>query len=68
MLKRRFIFFYCLYKFYAMCNICWLTQIFRLGEHPMAVAAMYSFLLDRHQASDIDGAFTLNLLKVSSPS
>jgi hypothetical protein len=31
----------------------------------MAVAAMYSFLLDRHQASDIDGEFTLNLLKVS---
>ncbi|KAB8205119.1 hypothetical protein BDV34DRAFT_213323 [Aspergillus parasiticus] len=37
---------------------------YKLGEHPMAVAAMYSFLLDRHQASDIDGAFTLNLLKL----
>ncbi|KJK63228.1 hypothetical protein P875_00033939 [Aspergillus parasiticus SU-1] len=40
------------------------TIVEKLGEHPMAVAAMYSFLLDRHQASDIDGAFTLNLLKL----
>ncbi|KAL4915840.1 hypothetical protein BDW62DRAFT_203293 [Aspergillus aurantiobrunneus] len=36
----------------------------KLGEHPMAVAALYSFLLDRHQASDIDGALTLNILKL----
>ncbi|KAE8152465.1 hypothetical protein BDV25DRAFT_150910 [Aspergillus avenaceus] len=36
----------------------------KLGEHPMAVAAMYSFLLDRHQASDIDGTLTLNLLRL----
>ncbi|KAE8135928.1 hypothetical protein BDV38DRAFT_120290 [Aspergillus pseudotamarii] len=40
------------------------TIVEKLGEHPMAVAAMYSFLLDRHQASDIDGAFTLNLLRL----
>ncbi|KAL4900794.1 hypothetical protein BDW74DRAFT_90284 [Aspergillus multicolor] len=36
----------------------------KLGEHPMAVSAIYSFLLDRHQASDIDGSFTLNILKL----
>lgn len=36
----------------------------RLGEHPMAVSAMYSFLLDRHQAADVDGALTVNILKV----
>ncbi|KAL2825012.1 hypothetical protein BDW59DRAFT_179992 [Aspergillus cavernicola] len=36
----------------------------KLGEHPMAVAAMYSFLLDRHQASDIDGTLTVNILKL----
>ncbi|KAE8376771.1 hypothetical protein BDV26DRAFT_282376 [Aspergillus bertholletiae] len=40
------------------------TIVEKLGEHPMAVAAMYSFLLDRHQASDFDGTFTLNLLKL----
>jgi hypothetical protein len=34
----------------------------------MALAAMYSFLLDRHQASDVDGAFTVNILKVRLPS
>jgi hypothetical protein len=33
----------------------------------MALAAMYSFLLDRHQASDVDGAFTVNILKVHPP-
>ncbi|KAL5354996.1 hypothetical protein BJX96DRAFT_756 [Aspergillus floccosus] len=38
----------------------------KLGEHPMAVAAVYSFLLDRHQAADIDGEFTINLLKLLS--
>lgn len=38
----------------------------RLGEHPMAVAAMYSFLLDRHQASDYEGNLTVSLLKVRS--
>lgn len=31
----------------------------------MAVAALYSFLLDRHQASDIDGTLTVNILKVN---
>ena len=31
----------------------------------MAVAAVYSFLLDRHQAADIDGEFNINLLMVS---
>ncbi|KAL4866768.1 hypothetical protein BDV12DRAFT_130597 [Aspergillus spectabilis] len=38
----------------------------KLGEHPMAVSAMNSFLLDRHQASDIDGTLTLNILKLLS--
>ncbi|KAL3466149.1 hypothetical protein BJX64DRAFT_22828 [Aspergillus heterothallicus] len=36
----------------------------KLGEHPMAVAALYSFLVDRHQASDIDGTLTVNILKL----
>ncbi|KAL3482203.1 hypothetical protein BJX99DRAFT_83259 [Aspergillus californicus] len=36
----------------------------KLGEHPMAVAAIYSFLLDRHQASDIDGVLAVNILKL----
>ncbi|KAL4923379.1 uncharacterized protein BDV17DRAFT_244004 [Aspergillus undulatus] len=40
------------------------TIVEKLGEHPMAVAAMYSFLLDRHQASDSDGTLTLNILKL----
>lgn len=31
----------------------------------MAIAAMYSFLLDRHQAADIDGTLTVNILKVN---
>lgn len=31
----------------------------------MAVAAMYSFLLDRHQASDYDGNLTVSILKVN---
>lgn len=30
----------------------------------MAVSALYSFLLDRHQASDYDGVLTVNILKV----
>ncbi|RAH40643.1 uncharacterized protein BO95DRAFT_468561 [Aspergillus brunneoviolaceus CBS 621.78] len=38
----------------------------KLGEHPIAVAAMYSFLLDRHQAADINGTLTLNILKLLS--
>ncbi|RAL09082.1 uncharacterized protein BO97DRAFT_375446 [Aspergillus homomorphus CBS 101889] len=38
----------------------------KLGEHPIAVAAMYSFLLDRHQAADFDGALTVNILKLLS--
>ncbi|OJJ44419.1 hypothetical protein ASPZODRAFT_18609 [Penicilliopsis zonata CBS 506.65] len=37
-----------------------------LGEHPMTVSVMYSFLLDRHQASDNDGGLTLNILKLLS--
>lgn len=32
----------------------------------MAVAAIYSFLLDRHQALDFNGSLTVNILKVSS--
>ncbi|KAL2218374.1 C-x8-C-x5-C-x3-H type zinc finger protein [Thermoascus aurantiacus ATCC 26904] len=36
----------------------------KLGEHPIAVSAMYSFLLDRHQASDFDGTLTVNILKL----
>ncbi|KAL2867313.1 uncharacterized protein BJX67DRAFT_371979 [Aspergillus lucknowensis] len=36
----------------------------KLGEHPMAVAALYSFLVDRHQASDIDGTLAVNILKL----
>lgn len=31
----------------------------------MAVSALYSFLLDRHQAADMDGEVTVNILKVS---
>ncbi|GLA77068.1 hypothetical protein AtubIFM55763_008949 [Aspergillus tubingensis] len=42
------------------------TIVEKLGEHPMAVAALYSFLLDRHQASDIDGTLTVNILKLLS--
>ncbi|PYH48619.1 uncharacterized protein BP01DRAFT_371548 [Aspergillus saccharolyticus JOP 1030-1] len=38
----------------------------KLGEHPIAVAAMYSFLLDRHQAADINGTLTVNILKLLS--
>lgn len=30
----------------------------------MAVAALYSFLLDRHQASDYEGVLLVNILKV----
>jgi hypothetical protein len=52
---------------YTFSGSDWLTWRFRLGEHPMALAAMYSFLLDRHQASDVDGAFTVNILKVHPP-
>ncbi|CRG88402.1 hypothetical protein PISL3812_05432 [Talaromyces islandicus] len=36
----------------------------KLGEHPMAVAALYSFLLDRHQASDYEGVLLVNILKL----
>ncbi|RAH80650.1 hypothetical protein BO86DRAFT_364671 [Aspergillus japonicus CBS 114.51] len=38
----------------------------KLGEHPIAVAALYSFLLDRHQAADINGTLTVNILKLLS--
>jgi hypothetical protein len=30
----------------------------------MAVAALYSFLLDRHQASDYEGVLLVNILTV----
>ncbi|KAL6238287.1 hypothetical protein BDW75DRAFT_228105 [Aspergillus navahoensis] len=36
----------------------------KLGEHPMAVAAIYSFLLDRHQALDFKGSLTVSILKL----
>ncbi|KAH8694184.1 hypothetical protein BGW36DRAFT_300226 [Talaromyces proteolyticus] len=36
----------------------------KLGEHPMAVSALYSFLLDRHQASDHEGVLLVNILKL----
>ncbi|KAJ5288943.1 hypothetical protein N7478_001973 [Penicillium angulare] len=36
----------------------------KCGEHPMALAAIYSFLADRFQASDYDGSLTLNMLKL----
>ncbi|KAJ5211327.1 Zinc finger CCCH-type [Penicillium cf. griseofulvum] len=34
----------------------------KLGEHPMIVAALYSFLVDRFQAADFAGTLTINLL------
>ncbi|KAJ6058141.1 uncharacterized protein N7446_007724 [Penicillium canescens] len=34
----------------------------KLGEHPMVVAALYSFLVDRFQAADFAGTLTINLL------
>ncbi|KAJ5793520.1 hypothetical protein N7457_000119 [Penicillium paradoxum] len=37
-----------------------------LGEHPMVVAALYSFLVDRFQAADFAGTLTINLLKLFS--
>jgi len=37
----------------------------RLGEHPIALAAIYSFLADRFQATDFEGSLTVNLLKVN---
>lgn len=37
----------------------------RLGEHPIALAAIYSFLADRFQATDFEGSLTVNLLKAS---
>ncbi|OQD89686.1 hypothetical protein PENANT_c002G06485 [Penicillium antarcticum] len=36
----------------------------KLGEHPMVVAALYSFLVDRFQAADFAGTLTINLLKL----
>ncbi|KAK2759924.1 hypothetical protein FQN54_002660 [Arachnomyces sp. PD_36] len=36
----------------------------RFGEHPITVSAFYSFLLDRHTASDSDGQLTRNILKL----
>ncbi|KAJ5733659.1 hypothetical protein N7493_002445 [Penicillium malachiteum] len=36
----------------------------KCGEHPMALAAIYSFLADRFQAADYDGALTKNMLKL----
>ncbi|KAJ5480559.1 Zinc fingerCCCH-type [Penicillium desertorum] len=38
----------------------------KLGEHPMIVAALYSFLLDRFQAADFAGTLTINLLSLFS--
>ncbi|KAJ5135082.1 uncharacterized protein N7515_004360 [Penicillium bovifimosum] len=38
----------------------------KLGEHPMIVSALYSFLLDRFQAADYAGNLTINLLKILS--
>ncbi|KAJ6014747.1 hypothetical protein N7540_009338 [Penicillium herquei] len=38
----------------------------KCGEHPMALAAIYSFLADRFQAADYDGTLTRNMLKLLS--
>ncbi|CAI7624957.1 unnamed protein product [Penicillium glandicola] len=38
----------------------------KLGEHPMVVAALYSFLVDRFQAADFAGTLTINLLTLFS--
>ncbi|KAJ5404706.1 hypothetical protein N7465_005990 [Penicillium sp. CMV-2018d] len=38
----------------------------KLGEHPMVVAALYSFLVDRFQAADFAGTLTINLLELFS--
>ncbi|KAF7529075.1 hypothetical protein PCG10_008845 [Penicillium crustosum] len=38
----------------------------KLGEHPMIVAALYSFLVDRFQAADFAGTLTINLLELFS--
>ncbi|KAJ6143991.1 hypothetical protein N7471_003444 [Penicillium samsonianum] len=38
----------------------------KLGEHPMIVAALYSFLVDRFQAADFAGTLTINLLSLFS--
>ncbi|OQD95536.1 hypothetical protein PENVUL_c113G03532 [Penicillium vulpinum] len=38
----------------------------KLGEHPMVVAALYSFLVDRFQAADFAGTLTINLLSLFS--
>ncbi|KAF9251804.1 hypothetical protein DTO006G1_2591 [Penicillium roqueforti] len=44
----------------------WLKLAALLGEHPMVVAALYSFLLDRFQAADFAGTLTINLLSLFS--
>ncbi|KAJ6157644.1 hypothetical protein N7470_005236 [Penicillium chermesinum] len=36
----------------------------KLGEHPVALSAMHSFIVDRFQAADYDGSLTTNILKV----
>ncbi|KAJ5623468.1 hypothetical protein N7490_012073 [Penicillium lividum] len=36
----------------------------KCGEHPMALAAIYSFLADRFQAADFEGSLTSNMLKL----
>ncbi|KAJ5111518.1 hypothetical protein N7532_002053 [Penicillium argentinense] len=36
----------------------------KLGEHPMAVIPIYSFLAERFQSVDYDGSLTVNLLKL----
>ncbi|PLN84737.1 hypothetical protein BDW42DRAFT_191346 [Aspergillus taichungensis] len=38
----------------------------KLGEHPMIVASLYSFLLDQHQASKMNCPLTVNILKLLS--
>lgn len=45
-----------------------MLRVFSLGQAPLSVIAMYSFLVDRHLASDFDGALTVNILKVRSDS
>jgi hypothetical protein len=37
----------------------------RLGEHPIALAVIHSFLADRFLAADFEGSLTVNMLKAS---
>ncbi|KAJ5651821.1 Zinc finger CCCH-type [Penicillium longicatenatum] len=36
----------------------------KCGEHPVALAAIYSFLADRFQAADFEGSLTINMIKL----